>query len=165
VSEQGEVYAAFIDAELKSEHTRRADLDVRAQGSATSSSAFVALAGTLTALAVGKDHTIRHDSARGVLLSMFLLLTATGLALLAHGTKPYDVTDAGTLDKMLRVHWTDKEVDARNVTAEQNVKTIESLRKGNNRKAGLLVGSHVLQMSGLAGLTVTLAWELLPRLR
>jgi hypothetical protein len=30
VSEQGEVYAAFIDAELKSEHTRRADLDARA---------------------------------------------------------------------------------------------------------------------------------------
>lgn len=160
MSEQGEVYAGFIDAELKAEHARRADLDTRAQAGAVASSAFVALAGSLTALVVGKDHTFRQDSARGLLLSMFTLLLAAALALWAHGTKPYQVTDADTLDKMLNEHWADKEVDARSVTARQNVKTITSLRKGNGRKAGLLVVSHVLQMSGLAGLTVTLAWEL-----
>lgn len=160
-SERLTAYSKFIEAELKAEHDRRTALDARASGVATSSSAFIALAGAVTVLAAGKDYAFSEGGARGVILSLGSFLVAAAIGLIAHGSRPYHVTTADTLNDMLGVdHWTDDEVTARHATAKANVKTIRSMRTGNNRRAGQLVCAHVFQVAAVAGLIVTLGWEM-----
>jgi hypothetical protein len=137
-------------------------LDARAAAVATTSSAFIALAGALTVLVTGKDYTFSAEGARGVLLSAAALLIAAGIALFAGTSRQYEVADGATLTKMLTEHWTDTETTARYTSAWLNVKTIKSLRTGNNRKAGQLVVAHIVQLTGIAGLVITLGWELSP---
>lgn len=158
-------YAKFIEAELKAEHDRRTALDARAATVATSSSAFIALSGALTVLATGKDYAFTGQGARGVLLTLASFLVSAAFALVASGSRTYAVATADTLDAMLGAdHWTDDEATARLAVSVANVKTIRSLRRGNNRKAGLLVIAHVFQVLAVAGFIVTLAWELRDRI-
>lgn len=160
MASQGETYVRFVEAELKAEHERRTSLDSRAAAVTTTSSAFIALAGALTVLVTGKDYAFSDGGARGVMLSAASLLLAALIACVAAASRRYEVTKGQTLEKMFTEHWTDTEVTARFTSGWLNVKTIKSLRTGNNRKAGQLIVAHALQVSGIAGLIVTLAWEL-----
>lgn len=160
MADTGVTYAAFIEGELKAEHDRRTAVDARAAGVATASSAFIALAGALSVLVTGKDYEFSQAGAQGVFLSMASFLLAAIVALVASGARKYEVATSGTLDKMLGTHWNDDAQAARHAVATANAKSIKSLRIGNNRKAGQLVVAHVFQVLAVAGLIVTLAYEL-----
>lgn len=161
MASQGETYAAFIAGELAREHERRTALDTRATSVAASSSGFIAVAGALTVLVTDKDFTFSPAGARGLLLSLVSFLVAASVGMLAHGSRRYEVTKGSTLQAMIGPdHWSDSEVTARNQVAWANLQTTRSLRRGNNRKAGQLVVSHIFQLAGTAGFIVTLAYEL-----
>ncbi|MBD5830486.1 hypothetical protein [Janibacter melonis] len=159
--DQGETYTGFIEAELKAEHERRGALDGRAAGIATTSSAFLALVFTVSALVTGKDYRFTDWGARGAVLALLLFAAAalSGLVATVAG-RGYHVVSVPTLRDMVGSHWVDDEVDARNVTASSNVETIFDLRVGNNLKARLIVVGLGLQVAATFVLICALGWEL-----
>lgn len=163
--EQGETYAAFIATELRTEDARRQALDTKAAGIATTSSAFLVLVFTLSALVTGKDHAFTTAGVRGVVAALALYVGAAVLGLLASMSRSYDVTSAETLDRMVDDHWQDDEVDARNQTAYLNIRTIATLRDGNNRKASMVGWAMAVQVAASVLLVLALAWELGPLIR
>ncbi len=160
MADTGAAYAAFIEAELKAEHDRRIAVDARAAGVATTSSAFIALAGALSILVTGMDHKFSNAGARGVLVSMASFLLAAIIALVASGARTHEVASSGTLEVMLGAHWSDDVEAARHAVATANAKGIRSLRCGNSMKARQLAVAHVFQVSAVLGLVVTLGFEL-----
>lgn len=159
-SDQGATYAAFVEAELAAEYDRRAAVDGRASTVVTTSGAFVALVTAVTVLVTGSPYRFSAAGSRGLLASLASLLVSASLALVASQSRDYCVAGAGTLLRMTNEHWTDSEVTARNVCAHLRSETIGSLRRGSNRKAGLLIIAFVFQMAALVGLVATVAYEL-----
>lgn len=158
--EQGETYATFIEAELKAEHDRRAALDGRATGIATTSSAFLALVFAVAALVTGKDYKFTDWGARGAVLALAFFAGAALIGLIANTSRGYQVTSFQTLQAMVNAHWVDDEVDARNITASSNALTIGDLRVGNNSKARLVAWGVGLQVAAMVVLICALGWEL-----
>ena len=134
MADQGETYAKFIDSELKTEYERRTALNVRAVGIASSSSAFLALVFGLSIIVTGKDYKFSEWGARGLVVSLALFVAASVLGLFANASLGYQVVSQETLTSMVgKDHWIDPEVDARNVCADLNARTIGSLRLGNDK--------------------------------
>ena len=61
---------------------------------------------------------------------------------------------------MIGSHWKDDEVDARNECAATTIKTVDSLRTGNNKKAGRIVVAVAFQLLGFVSLAVSASIEL-----
>ena len=160
MAEQGETYAKFVEAELKAEMERRASLDARGLAIVTSSSALITLMFSLSVLLTGKDHEVLGDGKGWVVASLICFIVAGLLGILANRAREYEVTHESTLYEMLGAHWTDDEVDARNVCATRHVATIESLRRGNESKAEQITLALVFQVAAIALLVVALMGEL-----
>ena len=160
MAEQGETYAKFIEAELKAEDERKATLNSRALGIATTSSAFLALVFTLTVLVTGKDFKVSASGSRWILFALVLFAVASLLGLLASSLRAFVVIAPESLEALVGDHWTDEEVDARNQIAYLNVQTISTIRTGNNWKATLIGWGIGFQLSAILVLIGTLAWEL-----
>ncbi len=109
---------------------------------------------------VGEKYRWSQDGARGLAVSLVVLLAAILLGLLAYASKRYDIASVDTLRMMTSTHWTDHETDARNAVATAGVTTIESLRPVVDRKARLVVCAFYLQLSALLGLVVIVGFEL-----
>lgn len=159
MSEQGFVYAAFIEGELRAERERRSTLDSRGMGVVTSSGSLVAL---LVAVGVlvndGKAPLVLPPAAKPMLgLALIAFSTAAALGILANRNRYYDVAVTQTLYDMIGDHWIDDEVDARNNVAELNIRTIHTLREGNNRKASLLTAALSAQLVALIGLSLAIS--------
>lgn len=155
MTEQGEAFAAFIEGEVKAERDRRASLDARGL-------AVVTTSGSLTTLlaAVGAFVSARGGFGlpTGTIFPLTVTLVAFSLAavcgLLASHNRQYDVADRTTLALMVGEKWPTSEVDARNVVADLNARTVDSLRRGNNKKATLLMAGLAFQLLALAALSV-----------
>lgn len=160
MTDQGDVYAKFIESELKLEYERRSALDGRALAVSTSSSAFLALVFALFVVVTGKDYKFSSGGTRGLLLSLAFFIAAAVLGLIANAAREYEVPAVDTLRLMTSDHWIDSEVDARNITAGLNVTSIAALRCGNNSKARLVVVAFLFQMAAVVGIVATVAWEL-----
>jgi len=160
VRQQGETYAAFIESELKREHDRRSALDARAIALSTTSSALLTLVFAITVIVTGKEYQFSSAGARGLLLSLALFVVAAVLGLIANVSRKYQVADRDTLREMTNGHWTDTEVDARNICAGLSVTTIATLRCGNDFKDDLIRVAFGLQITAILGLVVTVGWEL-----
>ena len=160
MSDQGDTYAQFIESELKLEYERRSTLDSRALAVATSSSAFLALVFAVSVVVTGKDYKFSHGGTRGLLITLASFIAAAALGLVANAAREYEVPAVATLRLMTSDHWTDREVDARNITAGLNVTAIAFLRGGNNSKARLVVVAFLFQMAAVLGIVATLTWEL-----
>lgn len=160
MAEQGETYAKFIEGELKFEYERRTAVESRALAVATSSSAFLALVFALSALVLGKEHKFSAKGAVAVIAALILFAIAAVIGLVANASRVYEVPSVPTLSAMTKAHWKDSEIAARNVSAVLNVKTIASLRNGNNDKAELVRIAFVVQLLAIAVLLVALSIEL-----
>lgn len=160
MAEQGEAYAAFIERELDQEHERSKALSDRAAAITTTSSAFLGLVLTLTVLVTGKEYTYSGSGALGVLLGLLLFVVAALLGFIANIARKYELASPDTLLAMVDEHWTDQEVDARNVVAYSNVVTIDSLRGGNNTKARLLKWGAGVQVAAVVAVILALGLEL-----
>ena len=97
--------------------------------------------------------------------SRALLVAASVYGLIANISLGYEVVSQETLTQMVGAdHWIDAEVDARNVCADLNARTIGSLRIGNATKVQHLDRAFVLQLIGIGGLVLTLGWEFKSRM-
>ena len=157
--EQGETYSAHIEQQLYYERERRKTLDARALAVTTTSSAFVGLALALSVLVTGKDYKFTGAGGAVVVASLLAFVTAAVFGLVANMMKPHDVTSSETLLKMVREHWKDDEVDARNIVATLNIRTIDTLRTGSNAKVVWIKRAAAVQLAAVLLLIVAVAAE------
>jgi hypothetical protein len=141
-----EIYAAFIEAELKAENDRRESLHTRAAAIAASSAGLITLALGVFGLLIGKNHEF-PDIAKPFFVSAVVCLLAAGACAVA-AQFPLDqhfVKDR-TLDRMLNVRRLDSEETARDAVAYINAVGLLSLRSGTTWKAWLVFASGVSQI-------------------
>jgi hypothetical protein len=154
VSEQGQTYAHFIEAELKMERDRRATYDARGQAVVTTSAALVTLLVALATLTrSAAPARFPHTAIAPLVASLAALTAAAALGILASWNFRYAAVRTTTLLAMVRAHWTDHEVDARNSVAAAQIVAVDSLRTTNNRKATLVASALVAQMTALVTLS------------
>lgn len=155
-SSQGTEYAAFIASQVSHEHLRRRSIDDRAtklqQMSTVTLGLFVAALG----LVLEADVTIPDHALKLFFGAVAVLLAAFFGGVVATYSRAYDVADTKTLDKMINERWGDTPITSRNMTAHFNVRTLDRLRPGNNRKATALTIGITLQGSGMLLVAATL---------
>lgn len=161
MSDQGSVYAAFVEERLKTERERRATQEARAIAVVTSSAALVSLIFALAALVIGKDYQFTSGAKWFVVAALALFALGGLSALIAGLLLEYDVPDDATLQACLGNHWTDTETSARLSCAWMNLDTLLSLRRGNNRKSWWLDWALRVQVLAVAVLGGAVGWELL----
>jgi hypothetical protein len=165
--DQGQQYAAFIEAQLAAENDRRASVNTRAATILTGSAALVTLVFAVFAVLAGKNFTLSANAPghprewlEGALAALFF---AALFALLAGVPWTTSVPPLHLLHSFLEVPnesaglpwgWTNEEVDAREWTAKSNLRTIKSLRSGTKLKYVLLIIATVLQLVALFCLAV-----------
>ncbi len=155
-SDQGSVYTAFIEEQLKSELARRTSLDERGSKLQQSASVTVGLFVAALGMLLGRD---QHLTGAG--LTMFVLTVAFLVLSFLGGVVTtvlfrYGMATPSTLKKMLGAeHWMDTEVTSRNFAAWLNVTTLERLRPGNNVKALALICGIAAQGLGVVAGVIT----------
>ncbi|GAA0588972.1 hypothetical protein GCM10010172_87450 [Paractinoplanes ferrugineus] len=153
MSEQGKTYAAFVEAELKTERERRTIYDTRGQAVVTTSAGLVTLLVALATLVrQGGPKAFPGAAIAPLVVALVALAGAAALGILASWNFRYAVVKSTTLGVMTGAHWTDHEVDARNVVATAQIRSFHSLREANNRKALLLTGALASQLLALVAL-------------
>lgn len=161
--DQGKTFAEFVRRELEAERERRKTLDGRGVTIITTSGTLAALIAAVGAFATGRPGFRLPDAAAGPLKLTLVMFAAAGVfGIISTRLTLYAVTPPHVLREMLGDRWNTDEVDARNFVSEQDVKTIESLRSGNNEKAGWLIAALVTQVVGLVALTYAV-YEVLGR--
>lgn len=116
-SSGSEIYAEFIEAELKAENDRRDSVHTRAGAAVTSSTGLITLVLGVFGFLVGKNLGF-PNSAKPFLVVAVVSLLATGALAVAAGFPVGQkfVTDS-TLDRMLASHRSDSEEVARDAVA------------------------------------------------
>lgn len=160
MSDQGTVWVGLIQAELGREYHRRDRIDARATAVATSAAGLAAFVFAALAVVKGKDFVLHGVGGASLMVTTVGFLTSCGLAALATFNRSYEVATSNTLTAMLSSHWQDSEVTARNLAARLDLKTLTTLRSGNNWKSILLLAALISQLVGVLGLTMTtvLVW-------
>jgi hypothetical protein len=152
VSDQGNQYTSFIEAERKAENDRRESVNTRAASALTGATGLVTLVLAVFAVLVGRQFTL-SGWAKVYLVAALLALLASAISAVCAGLPwRYKMVSAETLDGMLNTHWGDSEVTARGVIAYCNAVVVKSLRTGNAIKARFLIGAGVFQLIAVAAL-------------
>ncbi|WP_274561557.1 hypothetical protein [Streptomyces spiramyceticus] len=149
VNEQGVVYAAFVEDELKWEHGRRTSIDSRALSVITTSGVLVTLLFGVAALVTGRRDAAYSPAPAVVVLSgcgLVLFVIAAALGILASKSVSYSVIDGASLEKLRTEHWGHDAPTALNVVMWYRTNTVLTLRKGNNGKAWLLLAGLSTQL-------------------
>ncbi|GAB3438882.1 hypothetical protein GCM10027517_11660 [Phycicoccus ginsengisoli] len=138
MSEQGAVYAAFIDQQLAWERARQSSLDER--GSKLQQAASLTAGLYVAALSVlnGKDAPLTGPALAVYVGTIVVLAAAFLFGVITTRLVEYEVADNSTLTAMTEERWGDSAVDSLSITAYLNTKAIASLRAGNNFKANCL---------------------------
>lgn len=148
-------YVLFFEQELKSERERRTALDGRGQAVVTTSGALVALLSAVGAIVIHRSTFVFPGSARYPLVgALVLFVVAAFLGILATMNFKYDVVSMDSLGEMLRSHWIDSDEVALKNIAAANVSTIVTMRRGNNKKAALLLMALFAQLGALSSLSI-----------
>lgn len=161
MTNQGEVYAQFVAAELEHERKRRERLDTQATATIATSAALVGLA-----VAIGifdPAGLSKQPAVLGVvfLLGALLLLVSAVIALLAGWLHEYAVLDRKQVRRLVTdPDWGDALVDARGKIAQFNATTLDTLRSGNNTKSRKLWISHWFQLVGMMLILAAAAWRI-----
>lgn len=150
MSDQGEFYGSFVESELLSEQTRRAELNVQARAVVTASGAQFGLTTGLVVFVRGKNYLPDHTWSWLFGTALVLYLLSVALGLVASRSHKTAVAAPETLRRMLSDHWTDGAATARNFVARAQVTSIEALREGNNIKARWLKRSVIIQVGAIA---------------
>ncbi|RJQ92764.1 hypothetical protein [Amycolatopsis panacis] len=156
MSDQGAVYLAFIEGELKAERERRSVYDARGQALVATSSALVTLLSGLAAVAkAGTTIRVPASSTAVLVAAIALFVCAAASGIVAGWNRHYALASFTTLNRMLNEHWTDDEVDARNNVATVHALTVRTLRRANAFKAACVSIGLVAQVLALTALGAT----------
>lgn len=156
MTDQGSVYASFIDDQLKAELARRASLDERGAKLQQAASLTVGLLAAALGFVLKDDERLAGTPLWWFVAAIALLVISLLFGVL--GTLPfkYEVATASTLRAMLDAdHWADSPALSRNNTAWLNATTLDRLRPGNNFKAFALTTGITLQGVGVVAGAVT----------
>ena len=156
MTDQGSAYADFIAAELGRELDRRDNMTAQAMSLVTTAGGLLTLSIGVLAVLRGKNFVPTRGAQLVFLGALVLYLAAGVLALMASISRRYKVASGDTLTAMLNSHWTDTEQSARFVTAFINIRSVGSLRTGNNTKALLLLVAAVAQIAAVVVLALGL---------
>jgi len=159
VVEQGVTYSVFIAGQLKAEYERRVSLDARGLAVITSSGAFTTFVFALLVVLRGKDFVPTSAGKVAISFSLLLFVVSGVVGLYAAQLLGYHVIDLAAMKAMTKTRWIDDEVDARNACAVANLKSIKTLREGNNKKAGRIVVAGALQLAAVGALGVAIVLE------
>ena len=151
---QGSVYSQFITDELGRELDRRDKMNAQAMSLLTSAGGLLTLSVAAIAFLDGKDFTPNGIAETLFAFALVLFLVAGGLALTASISRSYQVATGDAMIKMIIDHWTGTNTTARNVAAGLNIRTIGSLRTGNDSKALLLIWAAVAQVAAVVVLAI-----------
>ena len=154
--EQGEVYAQFVAEELDREWRRRHRLDTRGGAVLATSAGLVGLAAALGLLGPIAEEDQAVAIRVGYLVAGVVIMAAAIAALIGGWLHSYKVLDANDIYQLLRENWEESSVTARNRVAYFRATTIDTLRKGSDKKARTLLVALVLQVVGTVAL-VTVA--------
>ena len=153
-----EVYATFTEGELKAERGRRASLDGRGAAVVTQSGGLLALmTGVAAFVKRAVPEALPPLAVMALILALVFFVGAAACGILVNFPQiyPYDVADEATMTKM-RIDKRDHSAEeARSVVSHVHIKTVVSLREGNNRKANFVTAAQVFQI--LALVTVSIA--------
>ena len=150
MNDQGSVYSEFIATELARELDRRDKMNSQAMSLATTAGGLLTLSLAAIAFLQGKTYVPTRAAKYLLAIALGLYIMAVILALWASISRRYRAVTAETLTHMLTDHWTDPEVDARNIVGRLNTATVGSLRAGNEVKARLLIAASVAEIAALA---------------
>lgn len=126
----------------------------------TTSAALVALLVALVSWVTGKDYKVTSTSAVVIIvLAALAFLASAVLGLLANRLRAYKVDSRKSLESLLSERWKDTEVTARSTVAQLKLRTLLSLRSGNNSKVTQLEAALWTQLAGLALLTCGVTFE------
>jgi hypothetical protein len=168
VSPAGKVYREMVSDMLAAERDRRTNLEGRAGILFASSGTLLALVGGLAAFVVGKDHAFENRTAIIELckaLPWFVLSAVTALVVQTKGW-PYPVVNRESLAKIAGTDdfWEVSADFAARVDVDQQAKTIDSLRRGNNDMVMWILVSLMFQIIAIVLLSAAVGFELWARL-
>ncbi|WNG95000.1 hypothetical protein [Mycobacterium sp. ITM-2016-00318] len=157
-----------MSALLVTEYDRRKTLEARGGTVLTSCAAVLALIFGLTVLVTGKDPVFEDQLAVLVLFGalLFFVLSASIAIVVQTHLHKYDVVSCEYLKTLAESdeEWLQTADHAVRTEVSQKVRTLCSLRGGNNTKAKLVVAGLVVQMIAIALLAASLGLELYGRL-
>lgn len=164
MTDQGVVYINFIEGELKAERDRRAAVDARALAVVTSSGGLVTLLAAVGAfVSSGKEFKPPDLAIVPLVVTLGCFTVAVAFGILANRSRYYHVALSDTLFAMVTDHWGDDQIDSRNNVAELNIRTIHTLRVGNDKKANLVSAALWAQLGAVIALSVGVLIVLLAR--
>lgn len=153
MTEQGKTYCAYIEFELKAERDRRTMFDARGQILVTTAGTLVTvMAGVAAFVRTGAGFGLPRPALGALAVALFGLGSAAACGIVAGWNYLYAAATPKTLDRMISDRWGDDEIDARNHVATAQIWTIETLRRGNNRKANWIAAGQVALLGGLGAL-------------
>ncbi|OYN78901.1 hypothetical protein [Mycolicibacterium sphagni] len=161
MSDQGEQYASYVEAELKAELARRDSVNSRSAAALTGAAGIVTLVLAVFAVLVGKDFVLTGLAKALLVLALLALLVSAVCAVVAGFPWRIKLTSPSTLKMMVRDRWADTEVTARGVAAYANYQVIQSLRPGTSTKFQFLLASGICQIVAvamLAACTITVVF-------
>ncbi len=143
---------------------RRATLDSRGLAVLTTSAGLVTLLVVVTSWITGKDYRVTSTISVVLIgLSGAAFIAAAVLGLLANRLRAYKVTSQESLELLLGEMWGNTETTARSTVAQLQLRSLLSLRAGNNSKVNQLEAALWTQIGGLTLLTSGIAFEYLSR--
>ncbi|MGV0041665.1 hypothetical protein [Mycobacterium colombiense] len=168
VSEAGVIYQGTVAGLLAAEFERRKTLEARGATLLTSCASLLALIFGLTVLVTGKDAVFANHLAVLVLcaaLVLFVLAATIAMMVQTHLHK-YDVVSCDYLETLAKSdqQWSQSADHAVRADVSQKVRTLCSLRGGNNTKARWVVVGLRVQITAIAFLAASLGLELYSRL-
>jgi hypothetical protein len=168
-SPTAKIYQAMVADLLAAERDRRATLAARGATILTASGTLVALVVALAAIVVGKDHVFVNHTAIVELckaLPFFVLSAVFALVVQTYGFA-YQVINRKSLNKLADETdemWNRSATFAVRDDVGQQVRTICTLRDGNDKMAMLIMVSLVFEIVAIALLSVAVGFELHARI-
>jgi hypothetical protein len=165
VSPAGKVWQSMVSDLLAAEFDRRKTLEGRGATLMTASVSLVTLIFALTVILTGKDHVFANRYAVYFLLAALVSFVISAVIAIVVQTRGfnYDVIKRQTLKRLTDPNapfWDMSTADAVRADVSQHVKTICSLRDGNDSMATRLTWSLRAQLAAIILLSVSIALEL-----
>lgn len=151
-----EVYSGLIQSLFDAELARKSTLEQKGSAVITTSGTLVTLLFGLVAVVTGAAHFSLPRSSHPWLIAAVVAFSLSALlAILVALPRPYGETEV-TADQ-LRDWWADSLPDAEFAVAALQLRRIETARRRNGTKVGLLLAAMFCQLIGLAMLTIAVA--------
>lgn len=155
----GEVLAAFVEAELKAEDSRKTSIETREISVISTSGVLVTLLFALAAVITRQGgYSIPLVGLVAILASLVLFVAAASLGLLANAVKSYDRAKLADVENTVNSELeTITERAARKLVSGSNLQVWKSARSKTNEKARLLRWAIIAEVAAVSALALSIA--------